>query len=173
MAAYAALDRGFKEYRKRVQEDVGHEKDLEYRHGYEERKEIKEGEDGPVEVTHRIAPTPDGMPSPYARFFDEHSPNWNRRPDWNQIFLNSQQNYMNDLLIARGHVFLNDVYDALGIERSQAGSIVGWVLDGEGDNYIDFGMYDGCSERARAFVNGQERSILLDFNVDGIIWNLI
>ena len=60
----------------------------------------------------------------------------------------------------------------LGIPRSQAGAVVGWVL-GEGDDYIDFGMFDGNNMATRDFVNGYERSILLDFNVDGVIYDLI
>jgi hypothetical protein len=85
--------------------------------------------------------------------------------------LRGQQQFFNDLLIRRGNVFLNEVYDALGIERTQAGSVVGWMISENGDNYIDFGFYDGDSERARAFVNGNERSVLLDFNVDGVIYD--
>jgi len=91
------------------------------------------------------------------------------------MFLKAQQNYFNNMLQARGHVFLNEVYDALGMERSSSGTVVGWVIrkDGQGDNFIDFGIFDGESERARAFVNGYERNIRLDFNVDGVIYDLI
>ena len=74
------------------------------------------------------------------------------------------------MLQSRGHVFLNDVYDSLGIERSRAGSVVGWVLNGDGDNYVDFGIFEVDN---RDFVNGTERSILLDFNVDGVIFDKI
>jgi hypothetical protein len=76
------------------------------------------------------------------------------------------------MLQARGHVFLNEVYDALGIPRSQAGAVVGWVR-GQGDGYIDFGLFNSENDRARDFVNGYERSILLDFNVNGVIYDLI
>ena len=91
------------------------------------------------------------------------------------MFLHAQQEYFNNMLRARGHVFLNEVYDALGIQRTSAGSMVGWVMrkDGKGDNFIDFGIFDGDKPRARDFVNGYERSILLDFNVDGVIYDLI
>lgn len=91
-------------------------------------------------------------------------------------FLRSCQQYANDKLKADGYLFLNDVYDMLGIPRSKAGQIVGWVYDPKnpiGDNYVDFGIYDINREKNRDFVNGYERTILLDFNVDGNILDLI
>jgi hypothetical protein len=76
--------------------------------------------------------------------------------------------------MSRGHVFLNEVYDILGIPRSQAGAIIGWVLTGDGstDNYLNFGIFDD-NDSAIDFVNGREGSVLLDFNVDGIIFDKI
>ena len=90
------------------------------------------------------------------------------------MFLRAQQQYANDLLVARGHLFLNEVYDMLGIERTKAGQVVGWIYDPKnpnGDNYIDFGIYDVNKAKNRDFVNGYEPVILLDFNVDGNIWD--
>jgi hypothetical protein len=90
------------------------------------------------------------------------------------MFLKTQQAYLNDILRIRGHVFLNEVYDALGLERTQAGALVGWISNNvDGDCYIDFGLFDGERPRVRDFVNGNERSILLDFNVDGVIYDLL
>jgi hypothetical protein len=92
------------------------------------------------------------------------------------MFLRAQQQYANDKLRANGHLFLNEVYDMLGIPRTKAGQVVGWVYDAEnpiGDNYVDFGIYDIHRETVRNFVNGYERTILLDFNVDGNIWDLM
>ena len=83
------------------------------------------------------------------------------------MYLRQQETYANDLLKSRGFIFLNDVYDMLGIPRTRAGQVVGWTYDKEnprGDNYIDFGIF-----KRKEFVNGYERSVLLDFNVDGII----
>ena len=114
--------------------------------------------------------------SDYARFFDAASPNWQNDPEYNLMFLRAQQQYANDLLRAKGRLFLNDVYEMLGLEKSKAGQIVGWVYDREnpnGDNFVDFGIYDMSKERVRAFVNGYETNILLDFNVDGNIWDLM
>ena len=114
--------------------------------------------------------------SDYARFFDDSCRDWKKNPEFNLMFLRAQQNYANDLLISRGHLFLNEVYDMLDIPRTKAGQVVGWVYNPEnpvGDNYVDFGIYDIRRQENRDFVNGYERSILLDFNVDGNIWDLI
>ena len=92
------------------------------------------------------------------------------------MFLRRQQDAANEILKDKGHMFLNEVYDMLGIHRTSAGQIVGWIYDEKnpiGDNYIDFGIYDVNKPKNRDFVNGIERSILLDFNVDGVIYNLI
>ena len=169
-AAYAALERGFKEYRARVIEKYGEEQDQEFRYGTEQ-VEI-EDEKGRKKIVKRAA---SGDPSIYARFFDDGSPSWSKDPEVNRIFLQCQQNYCNDLLVARGHIFLNEVYDMLGIPRSKAGSIVGWVLskNGETDNFVNFGIFDGTKEVIRDFVNGHEGAILLDFNVDGVIYDKI
>lgn len=166
-AAYAAVDQAFKEYRARVVTELGEDKDREFRYGYEDVEIIKETKKGhKVETVRRVAP---GTPSMYARFFDECSPLWEPNAELNLIAIKCQQNWANDKLQARGHLFLNEVYDSLGIPRTKAGAVVGWVISPEGDNYVDFGVFDRTDERVRDFVNGRERSILLDFNVDGPI----
>jgi hypothetical protein len=103
------------------------------------------------------------------------SSSWNPEPEYNLIFLQCQQNWANDQLRTRGHVFLNEVYDMLGLERSKAGAVVGWVFtkDGSTDNFIDFGVFNGETQISRDFVNGHEGAILLDFNVDGVIYDKI
>ena len=110
--------------------------------------------------------------SDYARFFEDGCNGWSKNPEFNLMFLKNQQSYANDLLKTRGHLFLNEVYDLLGIPRTQAGNVVGWIYDEEhpnGDNFVDFGIYDINKAKNRDFVNGYERTILLDFNVDGDI----
>lgn len=167
-AAYKALESSYNELRRRVVEDFGTDKDRDYISGvFETKAENEKGR--AIDVLDR---DPNGL-SIYARFFDESNANYNKEAEYNLIFLRAQQNYFNDLLHARGHVFLNEVYDALGLEHSSAGAVVGWILDRNGDNHIDFGIYDYRSERARAFVNGDERAIALDFNVDGVIFDKI
>lgn len=170
-AAYAALEKGFNEYRARVVEEYGEEKDRNFRYGTQQVQIIDPKTDKKKMVT-RVGP---GDPSIYARFFDLHSSSWGKEPEYNMIFLKCQQNYANDLLNARGHVFLNEVYDMVGVPRSKAGAVVGWLRssNGQTDNFVDFGVFDGNSDAARDFVNGQEGAILLDFNVDGIIYDKI
>jgi hypothetical protein len=169
-AAFKAVETSFAEYKKRVAAAVGDEQEEHIRLGAEKTEVVDEN--GKKKKITKI--DPNGI-SPYARFFDEYSENWNKTPEYNLLFVRSQQNYANDLLKARGHIFLNEVYDMLGIPRSQAGQVVGWAIteNGEGDNFVDFGIYDFDKDGAHAFVNGLERSILLDFNVNGVIYDLI
>lgn len=168
-AAYLAMEKGFTEYRKRVEEALGTEKENELRYGIktEELHDTKAGT-----VTEVKTPDPNAY-SPYAIFFDQFNKNWKREGELNKYFLQMQQNYANDMLRARGHVFLNEVYDMIGAERTKAGAVVGWVLSSTGDNFIDFGIFNAGNERARMFVNGLEAAILLDFNVDGVIFDKI
>lgn len=175
MAAYKAVEESFSAYRKRVVEDYGEERDYAYKNGLkvEQITETVVDEDGKSRKvkTNVLAPLDTNGYSMYARFYDDGCTQWSKDPSYNLLYLKSQQNYFNDLLKTRGHVFLNEVYDALGIERSQPGQIVGWVIGG-GDNFIDFGIFDGDKPKSRDFVNGYERTILLDFNVDGVIYDL-
>lgn len=176
VAAYKALEEGYNNYRRRVIDEFGEEKDKDYRYGIvkEEQTITKTDKDGKKKKVKEVVETLDpNHISQYARFFDDGCTNWSKNPEYNMLFLKSQQNYANDLLKARGHVFLNEVYDMLGIPRSQAGAVVGWVLNENGDNFVDFGMYDLDNEKARDFINGYESAILLDFNVDGVIYDLI
>lgn len=178
-AAYATIDKGFKEYRGRVIERFGEELDKELKYNIK-AKEIEEtvvNEDGSENTVKKTVNVADpNTTSDYARFFDDGCNGWTKDPEFNLMFLKDQQRYANDLLKTRGHLFLNEVYDMLGIPRSTAGAVVGWVYDEKhpvGDNFVDFGIYDLYNEKKRDFVNGYERTILLDFNVDGEIYKLI
>ena len=176
-AAYATLDKSYKTYRNRVAERFGDEVEKEIRYGIKAEKVEKTviDEDGnEVTVEEEVKVMDPNLYSDYARFFDEASPYWQKDPEYNLMFLKAQQQYANDLLKARGRLFLNEVYEMLGIDKSKAGQIVGWVYDPVnpvGDNFVDFGIYDMSKERVRAFVNGYEPNILLDFNVDGNVWD--
>lgn len=184
-AAYTVVDKGFKNYRKNVVERFGEEVDRELRHNIK-AKQIEEkyiDKDGNEKTrkkkVYEIAEDkkPGEGISEYAKFFDE----WNtdehsKDPEYNLMFLRKQQDYANEVLKHKGYLFLNEVYDMLGIPRTQAGQVVGWIYDENnptGDNYVDFGIYDLHDQQKRDFVNGLERNILLDFNVDGVIYDKI
>lgn len=175
LAAYKAVEKSYSDYRKRVIEQLGEVKDREFRFGtkVEEIEVTTTGKDG-KEKTETVKMTVPAAPSQYAVFFDETNPDWHKSPDLNKMFLLTQQNYANDMLTIHGHLFLNEVYDMLGVPRTTAGAVVGWVKEGEtGDGFVDFGIFDADNQLKRDFVNGFERSILLDFNVDGVIYDLI
>ena len=174
-AAYKAVEKSFSDYRNRVVSRFGEEEDRCLKNGI--KKELvtvmETNEKGKTITTSKTVESVNKEDiSQYARFFDESCINWSKTPEYNLMFLQSQQNFSNDLFNARGHVFLNEVYDMVGIPRSQAGAVVGWVK-GAGDDYIDFGIFEGKTAKARSFVNGNERSILLDFNIAGVIYDLI
>lgn len=162
--AYAGLLRAYDEYRGRVKEEVGEEREIELFHNmYTDTITLdgKKIETKMVDVNKL---------SEYTRIFDESNPNYVKDAEINRIFVQCQQNYFNHLLQVRGHVFLNEVYQHLGFEHSRAGAIVGWAINKNGDNFIDFGLFEAHSSR---FINGDERAVILDFNVDGVIWDLI
>lgn len=181
-AAYATVDKGFKEYRSRVVERFGEAVDRELKYNIKAHKveetvvDPETGKEKKVKKTVEVAEFDPNECSEYAKFFDDGCKGWEKDAEMNLLFLRAQQRYANDLLQARGYLFLNEVYRMLGIQETKAGQIVGWVYDTKnpvGDNYVDFGIYDINRPKARDFVNGYERTILLDFNVDGNILDLM
>lgn len=179
MAAYAGLDRAYREYRDRVRNDYGDDVDRKYAFGASDNAVEEKTSDGTTKVT--LKPTVNGTfkgGSPYAVCFDEKSHRFTPEPGMNAMIVQIQQNYANDKLRLNGHIFLNEVYDSLGLPRTPAGAVVGWVYKPDdpyhtGDNYVTFSVYGGDLERADAFVNGDEPSVWLDFNVDGVIYDKI
>lgn len=169
VVAYNAVEKSFSEYRDRVASKLGEDEEKSIRYDVQENEVVDE-ETGKKKVVTTVG---SGHISPYAKFFDEYSQYWDRNAEYNLIFLRAQQNYANDRLNARGHLFLNEVYESLGIPHTQAGAVVGWTISKDGDNFVDFGIYDISNDKAREFVNGIEKSILLDFNVDGVIYDKI
>lgn len=184
-AAYAAVDSSFKGYRGRVIERFGEELDKELKYGVktQEVEEIVKDETGEEKaVKKNVNVASADIYSPYSRFFDETCINWVRNAEQNRFFLSQVQEHANRELKRKGVLFLNDVYEMLGFDRTRAGQSVGWVYAPEdpnhkGDNEVNFGIYD-CYTGVdivdmpkRAFINGKEKSILLDFNVDGPVYD--
>lgn len=193
LAAFESTNKAFKKYRSAVVERFGERVDYELKNGIKAEKITITEEDENGKKTKKKE-TIDVMNSnnlsQYAKYFDESNPNFSPDDDYNLMFLRSQQQYANDKLVAQGYLFLNDVYDALGIPRTSEGQVVGWLYKPEGnengDNYVDFGLYDinvqgyaddytndTISEERIDFVNGYKKTVLLDFNVDGVIFDKI
>lgn len=177
-AAYAAVSKSFEEYRGRVRERYGEDVDRQLRYDIKAQKIEKTVVDPETGKEKKVKETVEvtGLEgySEYARFFDDGCKGWEKDAELNLLYARAQQNYANDILRTRGHLFLNEAYDMFGIPHTKAGQVVGWIYDpenGNGDNYVDFGIYDLNKPKSRDFVNGYERTILLDFNVDGPILN--
>lgn len=182
-AAYTVVDKSFKEYRKNVIDRFGDELDKELKYGVktEEIEKVVVDENGKETIQKEKIKYIDkdiNNISDYARFFDDGNYGWEDDAESNLFFLKKQQEYANMKLQKQGYLFLNDVYDMLGIPRSQAGQLVGWIYkeneeNENGDNFVDFGIYNVKRKGNRDFVNGYIPTVLLDFNVDGNILDLI
>lgn len=170
-AAYAAIDKSFKEYRGRVIERFGEQVDHELKYNIKAKK-FEEIETDPEtgkqkKVKKTVMVTDPNLQSDYAVYFDNKSRNYETNMDYNRMFLKAQQQFANDKLQARGHIFLNEVLDDLDLPRSPAGQIVGWTKDGP-DGYVNFRIL----EVERETEDGRhEPALLLDFNVEGDIWS--
>lgn len=169
-AAYAAIDKSFKEYRGRVIERFGEQVDTELKYGIKAKKfeeievDPETGKEKKVKKTVMVADP--NLQSDYAVYFDSKSRNYETNPDYNRMFLKAQQAFANDKLQTRGHLFLNEVLDNLDLPRTPAGQIVGWTKDGP-DGYVNFRIV----EVERETEDGRhEPALLLDFNVEGNIW---
>lgn len=169
-AAYAAIDKSFKEYRGRVIERFGEQVDTELKYGIKAKKfeeievDPETGKEKKVKKTVMVADP--NLQSDYAVYFDSKSRNYETNPDYNRMFLKAQQAFVNDKLQTRGHLFLNEVLDDLDLPRTPAGQIVGWTKDGP-DGYVNFRIV----EVERETEDGRhEPALLLDFNVEGNIW---
>jgi hypothetical protein len=170
-AAVTAIGTDFDNYRGRVVERFGPELDRELRYNIK-AKEVEETvvqEDGTETV---VKKTIDVVESPYeglsefARCFCEGCTGHSKDPESNLKFLILQERWLNDRLESMGHVFLNEFHDALGLPRTSAGAIMGWVYDPNNPRKISFGIHNAHIPANREFVNGWERSIWLDPNID-------
>ena len=179
-AAFKAVDTSFKEYRGRLIDRFGKDLDRELRFGIK-AKEVEEkvvdenGNETTVTKTVEVV-DPNVAHSIYSVVFCEGNTGWTRNAELNKVFLIQQQNYANDKLRLNGVLTLNEVYDMIGAPRTSYGQIAGWVWTDDssiGDNFVDFGIFDINNEKACDFVNGIEKSIILDFNCIGNILEYI
>lgn len=178
-AAYAAVNTSFKEYRGRVVDRFGKEVDRELRYNIKSKEietTVVDENNNATTVTETVKTPDPSTIDDTAKIWYEGQPGWSKDPEFNLMYLKKQQAYATDLLKHQGYLFLNDVYEILGFPKTAAGQQIGWIYDEKnpiGDNFVDFGIYDMSSEQKVNFVNGYERSILLEFNHDGNILKYI
>ena len=168
MATAAVLQQGLNQYRKRVREAYGDEAEKKLWLGSETRKvvELEVDENGKATKRKREKEhIPEEItPLIYQRIFDHTNHNWSPDDELNEFKLAAVQNMFNDRLKIWGVVMLNDVYDELGFERSPYAQLVGWSKFSNGDGYVDFGI------DAEVNHNRDDKRWILDFNVDGPVW---
>ena len=174
-AAYTTVSNAFDSYKKRVADKLGEEaeKELRYDIRTEEVDEEYEDKKGKVKTRKKTVKTmSDHEKSPWSRFYAQGCDGWSKDPGQNVITLGAKESFLNKRLQLRGYLFLNEVYEYLGIAPIREGQYLGWYYDPNDPtlhNCVDFGIYD-CHDILKCnFVNGFEDTILLDFNIDGNI----
>ncbi len=170
VGAYKILDSGFKNYRQRVKELYGEDADTAARLN---PKKVIIDEQEVDEINPTVKNSIVNIESEYARMFDSNSVYWRNDHDQNLFHIRNQELYANDQLNGRGHIFLNEVYDMLGLPRSKAGAVVGWVKD-KSVKSVEIRVYEPTESEKNERVNGYSNPpFLLDFNVDGVIFDAI
>lgn len=180
-SAYAATEKLFKEYRGRVVDRFGKEIDRELRYNIKTREidEVTVNEDGSESTQKRTIQVVEApLHDEFSRFFDEYNKNWVKDANKNKFFLLQIERYANEKLKSNGYLFLNDVLEALGFDIIPAGQVVGWTYNKgnpDSEGCVSFGIFDDVytNSSKAAFVNGYEKSILLDFNHEGNILEYI
>lgn len=175
-ATATSLDKMFRDYRGRVVDKYGEDEDFNLRHGIhevevEETVTNEKGKEKKVKKKVDVIDDELSKYSIYSRIFDE-SVAPSKDPTYIRYFLNTAQDWANAQLVNRGYLTLNDVLECLGYKRCKEGCVVGWIYNPEFPNgHIDFGMKDINKTSVANFLNGFESCIMLDFNVDGVIYD--
>ena len=179
VATLAGVSASYLAYRNRVKEKYGEEEEANIYYGRTKATVTDFNEDDipTVKDEYHISEDIEGL-SPYAIIYKRKLPNGSVNPNWDDNmdfimqFLHFQEEYANKLLYDRGYLFLNEVFDLIGYPATKAGAVVGWYLNNGGDDRVDFGLQHNLRSEVKTFFKG-EKVILLDFNVDGVIFDLL
>lgn len=158
--ALSMTERLFSEYRQRVVENEGAEADRAYRYGireYIEETPILDKNGNPkvdkktgevkTAKTKKNAIASSDADDPFARVFEQgQSEVWDDDPIVNRNALALRMQYLNDRLRARGYLFMNDIYEALGFPATSAGQDYGYLWTPDCQDVIDFGMNHRASD---------------------------
>lgn len=162
--AYEGLNASYKDYRSYISENYGENIDFAARHHIDG---MALDADNDVVIAPEDIFIPDRDLSGYSVFFgnDYSLCIDSDDPEEALSFLKGQEEWANAVLQERGYIFLQEIYDGLGLVDKYAPDGLGWC-SGIGDDYVDFGIFNVRNGRA---VNGSEPVFLLDFNYDGYI----
>lgn len=180
-AAYIALEQTFNSYKNRVTDRFGERVQHELEHNIKavEVETKKVDENGAEEVIKEYKDIAEQADDPCSLIFDETVDTWQRDADLNRNYLLLMESAANKRLRTQGHLFLNEVLSMIGTHggqslRTPTGQIVGWIYDPNDTslhNHVDFGItnYVPDNEALNSFIRGEERSVKLNFNCDGVI----
>lgn len=164
---YMATQAAFESYRQRVSKAIGEDKEQKIFYGLEKQQIETVDENGKKTKSTITTSTVDPKDiTPFARYFGESNRFWKKDVEYNKAWLGLQENLCNQMLRARGRLFLNEVYDMLGLPHTKAGQRFGWVYSRDANNpkYVSFGISDVIDPDPK-------KGILLMFNVQGDILN--
>lgn len=158
-AAYVTLQRFLESYRGRVRQEIGEEKERDVYYASTPVTLAEDTPNGPK----KVYGSKPGMRSPYSQVFDDSNHNFQESSTYNEHWFRIQEDMLTNKLRAQGHLFLNEVYDRLGLPRTPTGQLCGWAIPHpESDDFVEikfFPMHD---------YNG---SYMLDFNAAGHVLN--
>ena len=180
VAAYTMLDASYKQYRKGVKEVFGADVDKGLELGIVRKNENfkeKENAEKPYVIDHALLK--ENVSDEYKIIFDEGDRGWENDHFYNMCHLEAKQAYATNLLTNRGYLFLNEVYDLIGHEKTKQGQLIGWFYDPNDptkQNHVSFGLeefrkYYEMAVRDEAA--DHPAGIILHFNPDGYILDLI
>lgn len=185
LAAYKSSEEAFLNYRNRVAAEICEKREDDIMHGVH-KIEVEETDDNGKTKKKKVeAVDPELVKNDPSRIlFDEQNPNWRDDPEANKTFLLSVENWANTVLKSRGHLFLNELRYELGLDPIPEGQLLGWIYSknrivGDGDNCVDLGIYQHVGDPTdegmvkRQFFYGNNPSVMLYLNYDGIIWDKI
>jgi hypothetical protein len=167
-AAYKALDLGFKKYRKNVVDELGPDKDREFKYGsHKEEITVKDPE---TNENKKIYGNVAAKASVYSRVFDQSNVAWCDNTIYMEEFFRGQAFMWNQQLTAENPIFLNEVYKSLRLSVTEPGCTVGWLPHSNGDNKVEIDFWPIHIPSSNG--SGEwEFAYMLDFNVDGSIHN--
>lgn len=169
-AANSILFKELESIGKNVTEKYGAEENLKLRYSdkMEEKEKTVTDENGTEKKVKVKLPKKDYDLSTFSRCFCEDNPNWTKSPIYNEMFLRTAMADLNEMGRSRKDhtLWLNDVYERLGWEKTRAGYRNGWIFDPADPykTYVDFGIYDTSKDGVRRFLFEGESSIWLTFN---------